>query len=168
MSPFAAHIDRSRSLLVSVLALAGTWSCAGPTATRNVEADKAAIRALIGRAVEINRTGDAAAWAALFADGGVYMPPNGPEVTTPTGLQEFAQLYLGRFQSQVAITPVEVEVFGDWGFARTSVKGTIQAKVGGDPVPDPLAVDGKEIGVYRRQQDGGWKLWRLIGNSNRQ
>ena len=155
-------------LIVSVLALAATLSCSGPTATRNAEADKAAIRALISRAVEVSQAGDAAAWAALFADGGVYMRPNGPEITTRAGLQEFARLYLGEFQSQVAITPVEIEVFGDWGFARTAVKGTIQAKVGGDPVPDPIPVDGKEIGVYRRQQDGAWKLWRLIGNSNRQ
>jgi len=116
----------------------------------------------------VSRAGNGAAWAALFADGGVYMPANGPEITTRAGLEEFAQLYLGRFWSQTTITPVEVEVFGDWGFARTSVKGTIQAKVGGDPVPDPLQVDGKEIGIYRRQQDGAWKLWRLIGNSNRQ
>ena len=167
-SPFPMGIGRSRTLLASALALAVTLSCAGPTATRDAEADKAAIRALISRAVEVSQAGNAPAWAALFADGGVYMPSNGPEVTTQAGLLEFAQLYLGRFRSQVAITPVEVEVFGDWGFARTSVKGTIQGKVGGDPVPDPIAVDGKEISVYRRQQDGTWKLWRLIGNSNRQ
>ncbi len=159
---------RPRSLIVSVLALAATSSCSGPMATRNAEADKAAIRALISRAVEVSQAGDAVAWAALFADGGVYMRPNGPEITTPAGLQQFAALYLGEFRSQVAITPVEIEVFGDWGFARTAVKGTIQAKIGGDPVPDPIPVDGKEISIYRRQQDGAWKLWRLIGNSNRQ
>ena len=163
MSPFAVSIAS-----VSVLAIAATLSCSGPTATRDAEADKAAIRALISRAVEVSQAGNAPAWAALFADGGVYMRQNGPEINTRAGLQEFAQLYLGQFRSQVAITPVEVEVFGDWGFARTTVTGTIQAKVGGDPVPDPIPVDGKEIGVYRRQPDGTWKLWRLIGNSNRQ
>jgi uncharacterized protein (TIGR02246 family) len=159
---------RAQSLVASVLALAATWSCSGPTATRDAEADKAAIRALITRAVAASQSGDAAGWAALFADGAVYMRPNGPEITTREALQEFAQLYLGEFRSQTVVTPVEIEVFGDWAFARTSVKGTVQKKVGGDPVPDPIPVDGKEIGVYRRQQDGTWKLWRLIGNSNRQ
>ena len=159
---------RAQSVVASVLALAATLSCSGRAPTRDPEADKAAIGALISRAVEVSRAGNGAAWAALFADGGVYMPANGPEITTRAGLEEFAQLYLGQFRSQTTITPVEIEVFGDWGFARTSVKGTIQAKVGGDPVPDPISVDGKEIGIYRRQQDGAWKLWRLIGNSNRQ
>jgi uncharacterized protein (TIGR02246 family) len=159
---------RAQSLLASVLVIAATVSCSQRLATHDPEADKAAIRALIGRAVEVSRAGNAAAWADLFADGGIYMPANGQEITTRTALEQYAQLYLGQFLLQTAITPVEIEVFGDWGFARTSVKGTIQSKLGGDPTPDPIPVDGKEIGIYRRQQDGAWKLWRLIGNSNRQ
>jgi len=158
---------RVQSLVASVLALAATLSCSGRAPTRDAEADKAAIRALIGRAVEVSRAGDAAAWAALFADGGVYMPANGPEITTRAGLEEFAQLYLGRFWSQTTITPVEVEVFGDWGLPGPLSKERSRRKLEGTR-SDPLQVDGKEIGIYRRQQDGAWKLWRLIGNSNRQ
>jgi uncharacterized protein (TIGR02246 family) len=160
-------------VLAAVFALAATtvWSCSKPApgavaVPHDAEADKAAIRAVVSRAVEVSKAGDAAGWAALFADGGVYMRPNGEEIATRAGLQEFAGLYMGQYNSRVQITPVEVEVFGDWGFARTSVKGEVQGKVGGDPLPDPLKVDGKEIGIYRRQQDGSWKLWRLIGNSN--
>jgi uncharacterized protein (TIGR02246 family) len=155
--------------MLSVVALAVTWSCSQPAGTpvpRDAEADKAAIRALVTRAVAVSQAGDAAGWAALFADGGIYMRGNGEDITTHAGLLEFATLYLGQYYSRTATTPVEVEVFGDWGFARTTVKGTIQAKIGGDPTPDPVKVDGKEIGVYRRQPDGTWKLWRLIGNSN--
>src|SRR5258705_3168084 len=100
---------RARSLITSVLALAATLSCSGPTPTRDPEADKAAIRALISRAVDATRSGNGAEWAALFADGGIYMPANGQEITTRAGLEEYAQLYLGRLWSQTAITPVEVE-----------------------------------------------------------
>jgi len=163
-----ANLLRAQSLLASAVVLAVTASCAERVASHDPEADKAAIRALIGRAVEVSRAGNAAAWAGLFADGGIYMPANGQEITTRTALEQYAQLYLGQFVLQTTIDPVEVEVFGDWGFARTSVKGTIQSKVGGDPTPDPIRIDGKEIGIYRRQPDGSWKLWRLIGNSNRQ
>jgi uncharacterized protein (TIGR02246 family) len=163
-----ANLLRAQSLLASVLVLAVTVSCSERVVSHDPEADKAAIRALIGQAVEVSRAGNAAAWAALFADGGIYMPANGQEITTRTALEQYAQLYLGQFVLQTTVDPVEVEVFGDWGFARTSVKGTIQSKVGGDPTPDPIRVDGKEIGIYRRQPDGSWKLWRLIGNSNRQ
>ena len=159
---------RYRSLLVIVPVLAAMLSCSGPTVTRrDTEVDKAAIRTFIRRAVEVNRAGDAAAWADFFAEGGVYMPANSPEVTTRAGLREAAERYFGEFQPKIVITPVEIEVSEDWAFAKTTVTGTLLPKSGGDPVPEPVPVNGKEIAVYRRQQDGGWKLWRLIGNSNR-
>ena len=154
-------------MLMVVLALAATLSCSGPESRRDGEADKAAIRAFIGQAMKVNQAGDAAAWADLFTEGGVYMPSNGPEITTRAGLQEAAQRYFAEFQPHVVITPVEVEVDEDWAFAKTTVTGTLLPKAGGDPVPEPIPVEGKEIAIYRRQQDGRWKLWRLIGNSNR-
>jgi uncharacterized protein (TIGR02246 family) len=157
-----------RVLVALVLALTAMVSCSGPTAARDPEADKAAIRAFISRAAKVNQSGDVAAWADFFAEGGSYMPPNGPEVTTRAGLQEVAARYFGEFQPKVVITPVEVEVFGDWAYAKTTVKGTLLPKGGGDAALESIPVDGKEIAVYRRQQDGAWKLWRLIGNSNRQ
>lgn len=156
-----------RLLVALVLAVTAMVSCSGPTVTRDPEADKAAVRAFISRAAKVNQSGDPAAWTDLFAEGGIYMPANGPEVTTRAGLQEVAAGYFGEFQPKVVITPVEIEVFGDWAFAKTTVKGTLLPRTGGDPVPEPIPVDGKEIAVYRRQQNGGWKLWRLIGNSNR-
>ena len=157
-----------RSFVALALALTATLSCSRPTVARDPEADKAALRAFMSQAAKVNQAADAAGWADLFAEGGTYLPPNGPEVTTRAGLQEVAAQYFVAFQPRVVITPVEVEVFGDWAFAKTAVKGTLLAKTGGDPVPEPIPVDGKEIAIYRRQQDGGWKLWRLIGNSNRQ
>jgi len=158
----------ARSFVAIAVALTATWSCSRPTVARDPEADKAAIRAFMSRASKVNQAADAAAWADLFAEGGIYMPPNGPEVTTRAGLQEGAARYFGQFQPRVVISPVEVEVFGDWAFAKTAVKGTLLPTTGGDPVPEPIPVDGKEIAIYRRQHDGAWKLWRLIGNSNRQ
>jgi uncharacterized protein (TIGR02246 family) len=158
----------ARLFIAFALALAATVSCSQPTGARDPEADKAAIRAFISRAAKLSQAADAAAWVNLFAEGGTYMPPNGPEVTTRAGLQDVAARYFGEFQPRVVITPVEVEVFGDWAFAKTTLKGTLLPRAGGDPVPEPVPIDGKEIAIYRRQQDGGWKLWRLIGNSNRQ
>src|SRR5947207_12712922 len=100
-----------------MVAGASMASCAKGAASRDPEADKAAIRAVITRAGEATRAGDAAAWTALFADGAVYMRPGGPEISTRASLQEFASLYLGQYYSRTEVTPVEVEVFGDWGFA---------------------------------------------------
>jgi uncharacterized protein (TIGR02246 family) len=156
-------MTRFRSIVVLVPALASTLACSESSVIQDTEADRAAIRTFIERATNVNRSGDAAAWVAQFAEGAVYMPANGPEVSTRSGLQAVAERNFAQFLPQITITPIEVEVFGDWAFARTTVTGTLQPKAGGDVV----TLDLKEIAVYRRQQDGGWKLWRLIGNSNR-
>ena len=143
-------MTRFRSIVVLVPSFAATLACSESTVNQDTEADKAAIRTFIEQATNVNRSGDAAAWAAQFAEGAVYIPANGPEVSTRSGLQAVAERNFTQFQPQVTITPVEVEVFGDWAFARTTVTGTLQPKAGGDVV----TLDGKEIAIYRRQQDG--------------
>jgi uncharacterized protein (TIGR02246 family) len=156
-------MSRYRLIVVLVPFLAANFACSRAPIAQNADADKAAIRMFIDRATELNQAGATAAWVAMFAEGGAYMPANGPEVTGRSGLQAVAERQFAQFQPQITITPVEIEVFGDWAFAKAIVAGTLQPRAGGDPV----TIDAKEIAVYRRQQDGGWKLWRLIGNSNR-
>lgn len=145
-----------------VLGVCIVQACTPASTERDTAADVEAIRAFINRATEINRKGDAEAWADMFAEGGIFMPQDQPEVTTRQELLASAQRYRDKVDSNITITPVEIEVFGDWAYARTTVQGTNTPKGGGDPVK----VDFKEIAIYRRQSDGTWKLWRLIGNKN--
>ena len=156
-------MNHYRPVAVLVTFLAFNFACSRVPLAQNADADKVAIRTFIDRATELNRASDTAAWVGMFAEGATYMPANSPEVTGRSGLQAFAERQFAQFQPQITISPVAIEVFGDWAFAQTIVAGTLQPRGGGAPV----IVDGKEIAIYRRQQDGGWKLWRLIGNSNR-
>jgi ketosteroid isomerase-like protein len=144
-------------------ARAPTERVAATSPRRDIESDKAAIRQFIASAGDVNRRGSAAAWAAEFADGAIYMPANASEVTTAAGLQDVAKRRLAEADTDITISPAEIEIFGEWAYARTAVKGTVRRKNGGAPIP----VDGKELAIYRRQPDRSWKLWRLIGNSNR-
>jgi uncharacterized protein (TIGR02246 family) len=136
--------------------------CEGRAPEADTSADEAAIRALLEHATAINNAGDAAAWADLFAPGAVFMPANAHEVTTRTGLEQLAAARFSSFDSDVVISPVEIVLLGDWAFSRTTVKGSVSSKSGGEPI----AVDLKEIAIYQRQPDGSWKVARLIGNSN--
>jgi uncharacterized protein (TIGR02246 family) len=144
-----------------LIALMG-FGCAADR-TRDAGADAAAIRALIERTAEMNRQGDAAGWVSLFEAGAVYMPPNLPEVTTREALLEIAEAGFRQYVPDVTIVPHEVEVFGDWAFARSTVTGRALPRADGDTI----AVDMKQIAIYHRQADGTWKIARLIGNWNR-
>lgn len=123
--------------------------------------DEAAVRALIEEVEAANNAGDVERWVGLFADGAVYMAPNAPAVTTREGLVEVAEAGF-RHDAAIDIEPLEIEVHGDWAFARNAVTGTVTLQDSRDVV----TVDVKQIVIYRKGDDGRWRIARLIGNSN--
>ena len=122
-----------------------------------------AIRTLIQRTAKANNAGAVEAWVDLFAPDAVYMAPGAPSVTTREGLLEVARAGF-RHHASIDIEPLEIRVFGDWAFARTRVSGSVRLQGTGEVV----SVDVKEIVIYRRGEDGDWKIARLISNSNRE
>lgn len=137
-------------------------SCARVPAPADTSADVEAIRAAVSRATDINNAGDASAWADLFADGAIVMPDGEPEITGRPALETYARRWFDQFDVHITIAHVEIEPAGDWAFVRTAVTGSLAPKAGGDAV----TVNDKEIAIFRRQSDGTWKVWRLIGNRN--
>jgi uncharacterized protein (TIGR02246 family) len=129
----------------------------------DMEADVAAIEALIDHAVDVNNAGDIAGWVELFADDGMLLPDGQPPITTREALEGFAVSRFSRYRPNIQIVADEIQIVGDWAFSRTTVTGTLTPRGSGNP----LQVDGKEIALYRRQPNGTWRLTRLIANSSR-
>lgn len=128
---------------------------------RTQDVEREVIKALIQRAAEANNAGDVEGWVSLFARDAVYMVPGAPSITSREGLIEIAKAGF-RNQASVNIRPVEIQVYGDWAFARTHVSGSIKLHDTGEVVP----VDVKEIAIFSRQPNGDWKIARLINNRN--
>ncbi len=125
--------------------------------------DKAAIAALIDQVEAANNAGDVGRWVGLFARDFIYMAPGAPPVSTPQGLLEVAQTGF-RNRASIEITPLEIQVFGDWAFATNGVTGSVRLHDSGQVVP----IDVKQIVIYRRDEQGRWRIARLISNSNTQ
>ncbi|MDH4046165.1 MAG: nuclear transport factor 2 family protein [Gemmatimonadota bacterium] len=138
-------------------------SCAptGPS-TADIAADSSAVAAVIGKLQAANNAGDVEAWVALFDDGAVYMPPGSPAVATRESLRQIAIAGFGQAQANVTLTPVEITIAGDWAFARVAVGGDVTLTADGRN----LRIDMKEIAIFHRQSDGGWRVARLINNRN--
>jgi uncharacterized protein (TIGR02246 family) len=147
--------------LVAIAQIAITGSLAAQS--KDLEADKQAIRAIIKEAIAAHRAGDAERWAAIFTTDAVLMPANQASISGTEAVQRYARERFTKFTSRAEIKPVEIEISGDWAFTRTALSGTMTPKDGGKPIE----LDGKEIALFRRQPDGSWKVARLIGNSNR-
>lgn len=133
----------------------------GDGSATNDPADVAAIHRSIEEATAAHAAGDSIGIAGLFTEDAVIMPDRLPTVTGHAEvLSSFGALFRD-FDSSASIEPVETQISGDWAFVRTRVSGRLVPKGGGAPIE----LDGREIAILRRQDDGSWKVARLIGNS---
>ena len=103
------------------------------------------------------KRGDAAGMAALYAENGQVLPPNGDFVTGRPALQTFWQAIMDMGIKEAGLETVEVEAHGD---TATEV-GKYTLKGEGGQVLD----NGKYIVIWK-QEDGGWKLHRDIFNTS--
>jgi uncharacterized protein (TIGR02246 family) len=149
---------------ISALVMAACLLTAQAAASQPAAADKdhAAIAALIEEVESSNNAGDVDRWVALFAADFVYMAPGSPAVTSRDALVDVARTGF-RNRASIDIRAEEIQVHGDWAFARTAVTGNVSLHGSGKVVP----VDVKQIVIYRRNDQGAWRIARLISNSNR-
>jgi uncharacterized protein (TIGR02246 family) len=107
--------------------------------------------------------GDTERYLTLITDDAVLMPPNGPAVSGRNAIGSWNRAMSSQVRIQdYASRDEEIVVAGDWAFRRATVNWTLTPTAGGLPVRDV----GKFIIIYRRQQDGSWKVARDIWSSN--
>jgi uncharacterized protein (TIGR02246 family) len=123
---------------------------------------RADVDAIYAQFADSLRAGDADAWAALWTEDGIQMPPDAPSVSGRTPIRETMRAILGQFDFDMEIQTEEAHAAGDWGFARGTYTATLTPKQGGSTIP----IDGKFVTILAHQVDGSWKVHRDIFNSN--
>ena len=149
----------------SIIAALLLTACGGgsPSGAIDAEADKAAIRAALVGVSAAHNAGDAETWASYGTEDIVLMVDGGPSVTGRAAILEWiTAFYAANRVSDMTSEAVEIEVAGDWAYSRDHFSATLTPRAGGEP----MRMDGKEIAIWRRQPDGGWKAARVIFNSN--
>ncbi len=131
-------------------------------AVTTVAADIDAINAMMEIVEIAYKGGDPAAAIALYADDAVVMIPNQPVIIGKEAIGQAIEAALASSAYLLSLTSEEVQVVGDWAFARGSFSITI-TPTEGDPVQD----EGKFLNLYQRQADNSWKVARHIRNSNK-
>ena len=126
------------------------------------EDDLKAIDSVRDAHVAALNAGDARAWAALFTDDGVQMPPNMPANIGRSAIEPWSTGFLDMFGAEFALLVDEVRVLGEWAFERGTYTIGLNPKSG-----DPSMQDaGKYITIYQRKSSEGWQMARDIWNSN--
>lgn len=149
-----------RRTLLQVSALLAATATATPLAAGLTE-DRDAIRQVWKTYTAARIAGDPETWLSLWDPDGIQMPPGIPargveqlKVGVPKG---FAAVPV----TAMEITPIDIEIAGDWAFSRGEYSVT-QVVKGSD-----VDIDGKFMTILKRQDDGSWKIYRDIFNSNK-
>lgn len=155
---------RSRSS-VTLVVLAFVLSVEQPAAQAQTAPaeDRAAIAALIEEVETANNAGDVERWVSFFARDFVYMAPGAAAVSNRKDLVEVAKAGF-RHQATIVIETLEIQVLGRWAFARNSVTGRVTLHGSGNVV----RVDVKQLVIYSKDEQGTWRIARLMSNSNSQ
>lgn len=140
----------SKSRLAGVaMAVALSWPV---TSLADTAADEQAILDIWSAYTQARVAGDADTWLGLWDKEGIRLPPGAPAVDFAT----FAPGTPARFANPpdaMEITSEEVVVAGDWAFSR----GTFTVN---------NALEGKFLTIFRRQDDGTWRIYRDAFNFN--
>jgi len=146
-------------LLVAVASFA-LLKCATPRST-DVAALRTAIEAGSAKWMEAFNRGDAAGTAALYTDDAAVLAPNSEMIQGRPGIQD---LWSGAIQmglKDVSLTTVDVGGSGETAYEIGKYSLKIQ------PTGKQAMTDsGKYVVVWKRQNDGTWKLQADIWNSS--
>ena len=126
------------------------------------ETDIGAIDKVRDTHVAALNAGDAAAWAAQFADDGLQMPPNGPANMGKPMIASWCHAMLSQFRVKFGLSVKEVHVLGEWAFESGGYTISLSQSAGGPSMQD----SGKYITIYKKQPDQTWRMARDIWNSD--
>jgi uncharacterized protein (TIGR02246 family) len=139
----------------------GAAACQAREDTPFAAADATEIRAALDAYFTAANAGDAARWAALYAEDAVMMPPNSPTVEGRAAIQSWLAMLPVKIADAKGMA-LEVEGAGNVAYLR----GTYSMNLQIPGVPDAVAQQGKILQVYARQPAGSWLLARDMWNAD--
>ncbi len=152
-----------RRVPVALLISLAVAACQAAAAAPSKAEDEAAIRALFDKHIAAFTAGDSAAVVTLYTDNAVMMPPDRAAMTGREAIRWGLRVAFGLAAMKFSGGALQVEIAGDWAFARRTSAVTLTAKTGGEQ----LELMTNWLEVLRRQADGSWKIHYQMMTSDR-
>jgi len=129
----------------------------GPAlAEMNNEAFKASVEEIFEVYASANMAGDADLWSSLWDEDGVKMVPNKPAILGKATIKEGKRKGYQKADIESQVIRVEdVQVAGEWGFARGTYSSVKKPKAGGEAT----TVSGQFTTIFKKQADESWKIY---------
>ena len=96
---------------------------------------------------------------SLYTNNGVFMPSSAPTAIGQEQLKGTYEFVFSNIQLNIEFYIDEIEIVGEYAFARTTSKGTTLIHASGETVPE----ENRELFVLRKE-NGSWKIDRYMFN----
>ena len=137
---------------IVVLLFTLTGCASGRPSTEQAEQ---AVQSASDRFFEARQRGDASAFAALFADDGIFMVPGLVDAAGRSAVQELAEKrFANGVSSDFEIHRREIDVVGDKAYEVGWFSETTADR--------SHRMQGRHLIVWQRASDGGWRVRRYL------
>lgn len=121
--------------------------------------EKTAIEKLLFSYRDALNASDVSKVLPLYTNDGVFMPSNAPSAIGQEQIKASYEFVFNAIQLKIEFFIDEIEISGDFAFARTTSKGTTIIHANGQTVPE----ENRELFVLQKVS-GQWKIRRYMFN----
>lgn len=128
--------------------------------------DTASVQTIAERAAiwpEAAEAGDTERMISLYATDAVFLPPGSPPVEGRERIADLFRQQFGRFEVDVEFDTEEIVVERDLAYRR----GSYRAELVGREDRDTVVARDKFLEIWRRGEDGAWRITRDMWNAVR-
>jgi uncharacterized protein (TIGR02246 family) len=127
-----------------------------------LETDVEVINRLHEEGLAAVNAGDVARIMNLWTEDALRMPPNEPAAIGKASIEAQYRAMFDELTTDLHVQTETTDVSGNWAYSRWTCAGTLAPKAGGKPVREEF----KCVDIFRKQQDGTWKMTLHIWNGN--
>jgi uncharacterized protein (TIGR02246 family) len=156
-------VQASTGLLALAMMLSACGRMSEQTPKLNLDADSAAIAKTFAEYVSAWKASDAGRIANLYCNDAVILPGDHPAENGRAAITKFNKDFFDQFlPGSFEISAQDTKIIGDWAFEDGAYSFTAVPMAGGKQISDR----GKYLVVLQRQNDGSWRWFRDIDNSD--
>lgn len=155
-------MSRHRSPLILALSVCFCSGCQRETIDTRAQ-DERAIREADAATLKAAQAKDVDGAVANYAEDGSWLPPNAPMVNGKAAIRAgwLKLINSPGFNIDWQIDKLEVSRAGDLGYTIYTYQLALE-----DPNGNPIKDHGKDMAIWKKQSDGGWKMIADTFNSD--
>jgi uncharacterized protein (TIGR02246 family) len=148
------------TIAAAILLLIG---CETDRREAGIHADTAAIKTVSEQAAEAWTAGDWNTFAEFYTDDTIWMPPAEAPIRGIDALRTWVgPIWNDSTVVEISMTSEEIVVIDDWAFERHFESLVQMDEINGESKQYYL----KGARIFRREEDGSWKIAQYIWNEN--